>query len=404
MTATLTSDGSLAQPANGPRPAPPLVDIVIPVYNEAHVLADSIHRLVGYLGSSFPFTWRVTIADNASTDDTWSVAERLEARDPRVRAVHLDQKGRGRALRTVWLESDATVVSYMDVDLSTDLDALLPLVAPLLSGHSDLAIGSRLLRGSRVVRGPKREFISRTYNRILQLTLRAGFRDAQCGFKAMRTDVGRDLLPLIEDDAWFFDTELLVMAERNGLRIAEIPVDWVDDPDSRVDIVKTATEDLKGVWRLSRDFWFHPKTVAFHATPRHELPPGTGGELVSFATVGVVSTVAYLAAFLALRPALGDLAANAVSLTATMLGNTAAHRRFTFRHRTRERAHRHFLRAGAVHAGGLALTSAALLATGAFLPHAATGTVVAVVMAASALATGLRFLLMPAWVFRERPR
>ena len=151
--------------------------------------------------------------------------------------LHLAEKGRGRALKQVWSASDAPVLAYMDVDLSTDLHALLPLVAPLLSGHSDLAIGTRLARGSRVVRGPKREFISRCYNLLLRGTLRRGFSDAQCGFKAIRTDVAAQLLPLVEDTGWFFDTELLVLAERAGLRIHEVPVDWVDDPDSRVDIV-----------------------------------------------------------------------------------------------------------------------------------------------------------------------
>ena len=142
----------------------------------------------------------------------------------------------------------------MDVDLSTDLAALLPLVAPLISGHSDVAIGTRLSRGSRVVRGPKREIISRCYNLILRSTLAARFSDAQCGFKAIRADVAHALLPHVEDTGWFFDTELLVLAERSGLRIHEVPVDWVDDPDSRVDIVSTAVADLKGVARLLKGF------------------------------------------------------------------------------------------------------------------------------------------------------
>ncbi len=166
--------------------------------------------------------------------------------------MRLEEKGRGRALRTVWGASDAPVLAYMDVDLSTDLAALLPLVAPLISGHSDLAIGTRLGRGSRVVRGPKREFISRCYNLLLRGTLQTGFTDAQCGFKAIRADVARRLLPLVEDTGWFFDTELLVLAERAGLRIHEVPVDWVDDPDTRVDIVATALADLRGIWRVGR--------------------------------------------------------------------------------------------------------------------------------------------------------
>ena len=142
------------------------------------------------------------------------------------------------------------VLAYLDVDLSTDLGGLLPLVAPLISGHSDVAIGSRLVRGARVVRGPQREFISRSYNLILRTVLGVGFSDAQCGFKAVRRDAAQQLLPLVEDTGWFFDTELLVLAERTGLRIHEVPVDWVDDPDSRVDIVATAVADLKGVARV----------------------------------------------------------------------------------------------------------------------------------------------------------
>src|SRR5947199_8015396 len=231
----------------------PHVDIVVPVRNEERDLAPSVWRLVTYLRESFPFHARITIADNGSTDATWAIAGRLARELPEVRAVHMDLPGRGRALRAIWSRSDAEVLAYMDVDLSTDLNALLPLVAPLLSGHSDLAIGSRLARSARVVRGPKREVISRCYNALLRLALRVRFSDAQCGFKAVRADRARALLPLLRNSGWFFDTELLVLAERTGLRIHEVPVDWVDDPDSRVDIVATAVGDLKGVWRLGRD-------------------------------------------------------------------------------------------------------------------------------------------------------
>src|ERR1039458_1378240 len=197
---------------------PPQVEIVIPVRNEERDLDRSVRRLLDYLKASFPFASRVIIADNGSTDRTWAVASALEQAFTEVHAVRLEEPGRGRALRTLWSASDAVVLAYMDVDLSTDLDALLPLVAPLLSGHSDVAIGSRLASGARVVRGPRREVISRSYNLILKATLGNGFSDAQCGFKAVRADVARALLPLIEDNGWFFDTELLVLAEHNGLR------------------------------------------------------------------------------------------------------------------------------------------------------------------------------------------
>jgi glycosyltransferase involved in cell wall biosynthesis len=228
----------------------PEVDIVVPVKNEEHDLAPSITRLVAYLRDAFPFTARVTIADNGSTDGTWPVACSLEQAFAEVRAVHFALPGRGRALHAVWSSSDAELVAYMDVDLSTDLNALLPLVAPLLSGHSDIAIGTRLAHGSRVIRGPKREIISRCYNLLLHIALRARFSDAQCGFKAMRASQARQLLPLVADRGWFFDTELLVLAERAGLRIHEVPVDWIDDTDSRVDIVDTALRDLQGMARV----------------------------------------------------------------------------------------------------------------------------------------------------------
>jgi glycosyltransferase involved in cell wall biosynthesis len=227
------------------------LEIVIPVYNEQVALEGSVRRLHGFLRqSSFPFSWRILVADNASTDETLAVARRLTYELDRVEALHLPAKGRGRALRAAWSESDARVLAYMDVDLSTDLAALLPLVAPLFSGHSDVAIGTRLARGAHVTRSFRREFISRTYNRILRLALRSGFSDAQCGFKAVRADAARTLLPLVRDEEWFFDTELLVLAQRRGLRIHEVPVDWVEDSDSRVKIVSTALADLRGVGRL----------------------------------------------------------------------------------------------------------------------------------------------------------
>jgi glycosyltransferase involved in cell wall biosynthesis len=234
----------------------PLVEIVIPVRNEQEELSGNVTRLAEYLRDNFPYAWQVTIADNGSTDGTWSLAQALAVAHPgRVRAVHLDRPGRGRALHAVWSASDAEVVAYMDVDLSTNLDALLPLTRPLLTAEYDVATGSRLLPGSVVTRGVKREVISRCYNRLLRAVLRTGFRDAQCGFKAVRGDAARTLLPLVEDRGWFFDTELLVLAERSGMRVLEFPVTWADSLDSRVKILSTALADLRGVWRLRRGLW-----------------------------------------------------------------------------------------------------------------------------------------------------
>jgi putative flippase GtrA len=366
------------QPAAMPALAGPVVEIVVPVHNEQRVLEASIWRLHGYLTASFPFSFRVTIADNASTDATWPLALRLAGQLPNVRAVHVSQKGRGRALRQVWSASDAAVVAYMDVDLSTGLEALLPLVAPLLSGHSDLAIGTRLANGAAVVRGPRRELVSRCYNLLLHATMRARFSDAQCGFKAGRTEVVKALLPAVEDQAWFFDTELLLAAQRGGLRIHEVPVDWVEDTDSRVDVVRTALDDLRGMARVAR----------------RQLP--------SFAAIGVVSTLAYLGLFWLLRNLMGAVAANALGLLATAVANTAANRRFTFGVTGRHRRLRQHLEGLVVFGLGLAMTTGAL-----GLLERAPGTPsraaeLAALVAANAAATLLRFVLLRSWVFHPR--
>jgi glycosyltransferase involved in cell wall biosynthesis len=229
---------------------PVVVEVVVPVYNEEGILEASVRRLRQYLDTRFPLPATIVIADNASTDGTWPVAARLGTELSGVRAVQATRQGRGLALRTAWTASRAAVVAYMDVDLSTDLDALLPLVAPLLSGHSDVAIGSRLAPGARVTRSLKREIISRTYNLILRAALGTRVSDAQCGFKALRGDVAGALLPLVADNSWFFDSELLAVAEHLGLRIHEVAVDWIEDTDSRVDILRTARDDLRGIWRL----------------------------------------------------------------------------------------------------------------------------------------------------------
>jgi glycosyltransferase involved in cell wall biosynthesis len=250
MSAALAATPDRRPAARRHTPGHADVEIVIPVYNEHAALEGSVRMLHGYLSATFPFSWQITIADNASTDGTLQVARRLICELPEVGAMHLREKGRGRALRAAWLASGAEVVAYMDVDLSTDLAALMPLVAPLMSRHSDLAIGTRLHPGAKVTRGAKRELVSRAYNRLLRLALRASFSDAQCGFKAIRTDAAAQLLPLVADQEWFFDTELLVLAQRRGLRIHEVPVDWVEDLDSRVEIVPTALADLRGVARL----------------------------------------------------------------------------------------------------------------------------------------------------------
>ncbi len=384
----------------------PVLDVVIPVYNEETDLEPCVLRLHEHLTHRFPYRFRITIADNASTDATAEVARRLAGSLPGVEAVHLAEKGRGRALKHVWTHSDAAVLAYMDVDLSTDLGALLPLVAPLISGHSDLAIGSRLARGSRVVRGAKREFISRSYNLILRGTLAARFSDAQCGFKAIRGEVAGRLLPLVEDTGWFFDTEMLVLAERAGLRIHEVPVDWVDDPDSRVDIVATALADLRGIARLTRALATGSLPLpALRAQlgrdplPVSGVPAGLTGQLLRFAAVGVASTLAYLALYALLRAPAGPQWANLLALLITAVANTAANRRLTFRVHGNDGAVRHHLQGLLVFAIGLGLTSGSLALLHALVTPP-TYVELGVLVAANLAATGIRFLLMRIWVFK----
>src|SRR5256886_7455105 len=363
---------SLAVLATSPVVAP-LVDIAMPVYNEERDLERSVRRLRRYLDHQFPFEARITVVDTASPDATWAIARRLVLELRGVRAVRLESKGRGRAIRHAWEEGDAAIVAYMDVDLSTDLDGLLPLVAPIISGHSDVAIGSRLAPGARVSRGPKRELISRGYNLLLHLVLGTRVRDAQCGFKAARAEAARSLLPLVDNQEWFFDTEFLVMAQRAGLRIYEVPVDWTDDPDSRVDLVATAIEDLRGVWRLSR-------------------------QLRSFAAIGILSTLAYVACYGALRLAMPATIANALSLVLTAIGNTAGNRRFTFLAQRNGAARRDHVGGLAASGIALALTTFTIAAVHLVAPGASRMFELIALVLANLVATTVRFLLLRAWI------
>jgi glycosyltransferase involved in cell wall biosynthesis len=229
------------------------VDLVLPVYNEERELEQSVRTVLAWCDRHPEHTWRVVVADNASTDSTLEIARRLEVELPgRVVALHIPTKGRGIALRTAWLTSTADVCAYMDVDLATDLEALPALVDPIARGEVDLAFGTRLHRDSQTTRGLKRELISRTYITILKVGAGLRVSDAQCGFKAISRQAARELVPLVKDTQWFFDSELLLIAQSNGYRLREVPVKWTDDPDTRVNIVKTALEDLHGVWRLRR--------------------------------------------------------------------------------------------------------------------------------------------------------
>jgi putative flippase GtrA len=380
---------------------------VIPVYNEEAELAASVRRLRTYLNESFPFLSVVTIADNASTDGTLAIAKQLADCLAGVQVLHLDEKGKGRAVRAAWMASRAQVVAYMDVDLSTDLDALLPLVAPLLSGHSHVAIGTRLASSSRVLRSAKRELISRSYNLLLRSVLHNRFSDAQCGFKAIRRETAQRLLPQVDDDHWFFDTELLVLAEQNDLRIHEVPVDWVDDPDSRVNIGGAIRDDLRGVWRLARRQAVGRSGVAARSgagrgDDRHRLH-GHSAELTRYAGVGVLSTIMYVALYLLLRGRLGMYGANVLASALATVANTYAHARFTFRRSGNMQLRVATMAGLAAFVLGVSLTTASLSTSGAVGWTSPLAEALAIV-SGSLAASAIRFVILQEWSFRSHSR
>jgi glycosyltransferase involved in cell wall biosynthesis len=381
------------------------LDVVVPVYNEEDSLESSIEVLHATLGDLFEERWRITIADNASTDGTAEIAAALAARLPGVQVLHIDEKGRGRALKRAWLESEAEVVAYVDVDLSTDLRALPPLVAPLLSGHSDVAIGTRLNASSRVVRGVKREIVSRGYNLILRRAMGVTFSDAQCGFKAMRRDVAERLLPHVQDTGWFFDTELLIIAERSGLRIHEVPVDWIDDENSKVDILATAVEDLRGVVRVGRSIVsgripIEQIYAELGRRPLEQRKPSFVGQVLRFGVVGVFSTVAFALLYLLLQQFMNEQLANFFALLATAIANTWANRRFTFGVRGSRGVVRHQFQGLVVFGLAWLITSGSLAGLHAWQPNASPHLELAVLTLANLFATALRFVLLRLWVFR----
>lgn len=384
------------------------LEIIVPVFNESAILERSIHRLADYLSRELLYSWKITIADNASTDATGAISRKLANEVPNVSYRRLETKGRGFALRDAWTSSEAKVLAYVDVDLSTDLAALPPLIAPLLSGHSDVSIGTRLERTSRVVRGPKREFISRSYNLLLKRTMQVRFSDAQCGFKAVRAEVAHRLLPYVEDNRWFFDTELLILAERAGLRIHEIPVDWIDDPDSRVDIRQTAIDDIRGLVRVASSMMKGsiPLQAIYAELGRGPIAtptrPSFFGQVVRFGIVGAFSTLAFALLYLVFQGTFGAQQGNFLALLLTAIANTAANRRFTFRIHGPERLFTQQFQGLVVFMVAWGITSSSLLLLHAVNPDASPSAELIVLTCANVFATLVRFALLRIWVFRVR--
>jgi glycosyltransferase involved in cell wall biosynthesis len=229
---------------------------MLPVYNEEHVLERSVRALHAYLSDNLQrFEWRVVIADNGSKDRTAQIAKQLELTLPGVVAMHIPEAGRGRALTRAWLASDAEVLTYMDIDLSTDLDAFPRMVSAIADHGYDVAAGSRLGPGSETTRQLKREVLSRGFVLMTNALFHTRLRDTQCGFKAISREAAQKLLPMVKDTGWFWDTELLLMAAKSGWRVTFIPVRWIEDRDSRVKVVSTVWKDLKGLLRMRTFDW-----------------------------------------------------------------------------------------------------------------------------------------------------
>lgn len=366
------------------------VDVVIPVLNEERALPGCVAVLHAYLTAWLPCDWVITIVDNASTDGTRMVAKRLERTWSRVRVMALEERGKGKAIRAAWTNSDADVVAYMDVDLSTGLDAFVPLVTSLAAGHSDVAIGSRLVPGSRTVRGTKRELVSRVYNALLTLVHRVTFRDAQCGFKAARADVVRPLLDKIVDDTWFFDTELLLLAEHNGLRVLELPVDWVEDVDTRVRVGSVATTNLRGLFRVAGARFSGAADIArlpVRPAPTPVHPDAVVSEQdgsrrripLPFPLMAIAATLVLYAAFRTWWP---PVPANLAAVAASTLFTAGARRPFRPR-----------LLASVLH---VAFTSGALLTLSAIVTAPQRWAELVVLLAATVLAAAGRFAPRPA--------
>ena len=242
------------------------VDVIIPVYNEEKILAKTVKTLHGFLSGNFSdYDWKIIIADNASKDRTLEIAKELSSKMKKVNYIHLDQKGRGRALRKAWTESSADIVCYMDVDLSTGLEAFPKMINGMLAKGYSVATGTRLTEKSRTTRSFFRELLSRGYNHIVRTILWIRYSDAQCGFKAVTRKAVKEIVPLIQDNEWFFDTELLTLAEKYDYGIYELPVTWIEDPDSRVRIAKTVYQYLRDVMRLRFQLWFSSKFDALKA-------------------------------------------------------------------------------------------------------------------------------------------
>ncbi len=226
-----------------------MILITLPVFNEEKIIEKNVEIIRNFLIETFHDNTQIIIADNGSTDLTPEKSKKLSEKYSDIRYVYIYEKGRGRALRNALSKSNADVLSYMDIDISTNLEAFPKLIKAIEDGY-DIAIGSRFVKGSHVSRSIKRELLSRGYNILLKLFFDISFNDSQCGFKAVNRRIVEEIIPKVKDNAWFFDTELLIKAEKKGFKIKEIPVYWTENKDSKVNIIKTIVDYMRSIFRL----------------------------------------------------------------------------------------------------------------------------------------------------------
>lgn len=232
------------------------IDVLLPIYNEEKILDANIRLLFGYCQHHLAGDWQLMLIINGSVDQSLTIAENLAQEFEQIKIINLPTGGKGQALKTGLQYSTAEVAVYMDIDLAVALSALPPLISLVAENKGALAIGSRLLPASQTERSWLRNYSSKLYNWLANTLLRCQISDWQCGFKAMNLDVRQAVVPLIQDNYWFFDTELIALAQKNNLRIAELPVSWSENRyavrQSKIRPIRDGFIFLKNLWQLKK--------------------------------------------------------------------------------------------------------------------------------------------------------